>query len=592
MEKLTMATPAKVISKSPSLQQRIAARQQKRVELGKEAQVRVAAAYTISKTMLPTAPSSVRQHFASILLAASTKELKVALRQTAINAHNTKLAETLKAVHKVELNQLMEASGDLEKAKNEVKSELKGDAKSATTKTADDRKDAGPQPAKYDEGNRKEPSDLDAENAGKREAETVDKTEGGEKIQDAVQDSARVKEAGAKKADIMGGAAPAPSSAPSKPAVSTRPSIAPSATSNTPPSAVSTNKAEIRAAAKKACSCGKAGCEKCSNSKESASDGKPNEGEVLQTKSQTASKSKKADEPMPPGGPAGSAEAMPPPESPEGMDMPENGGEGEGPAAAEGLEQDDTKAVLLEKVQEAEQAVQAIEQEITAEETEEVDLSGLGDDQPVGEQGPEENMDGVEEPVNMQDIYSTANLTDKASSLANEHHDAADEDYFGPSASSELEASLDEPQMASLEEMFSHSASADSMDSLFEKSASNVEGFEVVPSSTGEAANKFKAEHGSDDRDTATDHDKDILSILVEGLDEQEDGQERVKQDATPELEAPAATKEASKKPALKHIKASSGVPASANNINIADMLFASIDAIDEDRNTRGTPIK
>jgi hypothetical protein len=138
--------------------------------------------------------------------------------------------------------------------------------------------------------------------------------------------------------------------------------------------------------------------------------------------------------------------------------------------------------------------------------------------------------------------------------------------------------------------MFAHEASADPMAGLFEKSAANVEGFEVVPSSTGEAANKFKAEHGADGRDKESDHDEDILSLLVEGLNEQEDGQERVKQDATPELEAPAAAKEAAaKKPALKHIKASAGAPAAVEAVNIADMLFASIDSVEDERNSRGS---
>src|SRR5271167_1304314 len=107
MEKLTMANE-KVAQKAPTLQQRIAARQAKRAEIGKEAQVRVAAAYTIAKTMLPTAPADIRKQFAGVLLASPTKVLKAALRQTAINAHYTKLAETLKEVHKVEMNQLLE----------------------------------------------------------------------------------------------------------------------------------------------------------------------------------------------------------------------------------------------------------------------------------------------------------------------------------------------------------------------------------------------------------------------------------------------------------------------------------------------------
>lgn len=584
---------AKETAKTPTLQQRIAARQAKRAEVGKEAQVRVAAAWTIAKTMLPTAPNDIRKKFASVLLGASTKALKAALRQTAVNAHYTKIADTLREVHKVELNQLLEASGDLEKAKSEVKAELKGDAKAATSKKADDRKDAGPQPASYNEGDRTEPKGMDADNAGKREALTVDKTEGGEKIQDAVQDSARAKEATVKKAEIMGGtgAAPAAAAPASKPAASPAPSsgapsaapaakAAPSAGA-VAPSPVAGSKAEIRASAKKACEDGCKGCDKCK--KESSSDGKPNSGEVLQTKSQTAAKAKKADEmPMGDGAaiPGGADEAMPAPaEAPMGEEPM-----GDEPAAAEELQQDDTQAVLKEKIEEAQQAVQAIEQEVDKEESEEIDLSGMADGQ-----GPADMMGEapVEEPMDMQDIFSDSNLEEKASNLANEGHEAADDDFFGPSASSELEASLDDSQFASMDDMFTTTASADPMSALFGgKSAANVEGFEVVPSSTGEAANKMKAEHGSDDRDNTTDHDEDILSLLVEGLNEQGDGQERVKQDATPELEAPAA-KSAAKTATLKKIKATAAAPAATQNVNIADALFASIDSVEDDRNSR-----
>jgi hypothetical protein len=558
MEKLTMANETK---KTPTLQQRIAARQAKRIEIGKEAQIRVAAAYTIAKTMLPTAPVDVRKKFASVLLAASTKVLKAALRQTALNAHYTKIADTLREVHKVEMNQLLEASGDLEKAKSSVKSELSGDAKSAAAKTADDRKDAGPQPAKYDEGNRKEPEGMDASKSEDRKADTVDKTEGGEKIVDSVQDSARAKNA-AKVADL-GTGAPAPAATPA-------PAPAPKPMSSAPkaPSAVIDNKAEIRASDEKESS-----TEKEANF---GVDGKPNAGEVLQTKTQTASVTKKAED-MPPMGdgatePGNAADALPAPEAP-AEEVP--------PAAAEGLVQDDMKGKLLEKVEEAANAVQAIETEITQEESpaEEIDLTGLGTGEGLG--GPE--PEGEE--VNMQDIFSDTNLTEKASNLANEHHESADEDFFGPSASADLEANLDQPQMASLEDMFAHEASADPMASLFERTAATVDGFEVV-NSFQDAAKKFQSEHGTDDRDNKSDHDEDILSLLVEGLNEQDNDQERVKQDATPALETPAA-KEASKKPGLKHIKTSAAAPA-VPEANVADILFASIDAVEDERNIRG----
>src|SRR5208337_5274395 len=110
-----------------------------------------------------------------------------------------------------------------------------------------------------------------------------------------------------------------------------------------------------------------------------------NAGEVLQTKSQTAAKAKKADE-MPMGGPggaaepAGAADAMPVPEAPMEEEV--------GPEAGEALIQDEQSSVLEEKVQEAEQAVQAIEQELNKEKGEEIDLTGLGGDGPLpGEEG-------------------------------------------------------------------------------------------------------------------------------------------------------------------------------------------------------------
>lgn len=541
-------------TKQPSLKERIAARQQKRAEIGKEAKVRTACAYTVAKSLIPAAPVAIQQKFASILLQVPTKILKAALRQTAINAHYTKLAETLKEVHKVELNQLLEASGDLEKLKNEVKAELKGDAKAAAAKVADDREAAGPQPAKYNDGtpasgDREYKADkrMDAENAGEREADTVNKTDGGKKIEDAVQDSAR--------AEVTGG------------------------------------KSGKTSASKKACS--KEGCKGCAEcSKESSAekesnfgaDGKPNSKEVLQTKTQTAS-AKTADE-MTNTAPQGDESQAAPAGGP--APLPEGGESAPTPApegAASDLVQEDQKEVLHEKVQEAAHAVQAIEQEISKEEAEEVDLTGIGE-APIEGEGEVPGEEGEMSELDMQNIFAPEAMSDKVSALANEHHEGADDDFFGPSDASAMEASLDEAQFASLDDMFSTTASADSMASLFEVTASSVDGFAVVPSSTGEAANHFEADHGKDDRDNETDHDNDILSLLVEGLSEQKDGQERVKQDATNELEQPQAKEAAVKaksKTALKHIKTAAPTPAAETNP--VDALFASIDAFEDERN-------
>ncbi len=546
-------TPA-VAKKQPSLQERIAARQAKRAEVGKEAQIRAACAWTIAKTMLPTAPAAAQKKLASSLLASSTQILKAALRQTAINAHFTRMAETFKEVHKVEMNEFLEDPSVLSKEKSAVKSELKGDAKSAAAKTADDREAAGPQPAKYDEGARKEPKDMDAENAGKREAETVDKTEGGETIKDAVQDSAREKNAAAKKAGHEKGC----------------------------------KCAECEKTAKESSTEKDAAAEKEANI---GSDGKHNEGTVLQTRSQTAA-AKKADD-MIPGAPEGDTTGAMPGEgpAPEAEAMPPAEGEAPaGEAGAEGLVQDDAIENVKEKVEETAQAVQQLEQELTSETNEEIDLTGIGEAS-LGEGEPA----GEGSELEMQDIFSDENMAEKASSLANEHHESADDDFFGPSASSDLEASLEEPQFAGFDEMFSHSASADPLAALFEdvKTAAKVEGFEVV-NSFADAANHFKSEHGKDDRDKESDHSEDILSLLTDGLPEQSDDQERVEQDATPKLETPGEKKAAAKpeaakaaavkKPVLKHIKTSAAAP-KAEEVNIADTLFASIDAAEDAKN-------
>lgn len=590
-----------VAKKQPNLQQRIAERQAKRVEVGKEAQVRVAAAWTIAKTMLPTAPSAIQKKFAITLLGASTKVLKAALRQTAVNAHYTKIAETLKEVHKIEMNALMEDPSILSKNRNEIKSELKGDSKAANAKTADDREAAGPQKGKYDEGDRKSPDRMDADHAAERKEDTVDKTEGKDtKTLDAVQDSAREevtgKAAAAKNADAPGMApkpvsSPAPAALPAKPAVSSTPAAA-------APNPIADSKAEIRASAKTAhgkdCDC--AECKKM-HAKESnfGESGKHNE-KLEQTRTDGAAEGGKAPMPTAPSSEkprysmaskAKTAQPIPG----EGMETTAPAGDmggsepaaGPGPEAeapAEALAQDDTLESLKEHVEEAQQDVQQLEQELGAEKNEELDLTGLGE-ATLGEEPMESDMD-------MQDIFSPENMESHASNLANEHHESSDDDFFGPSASSDLEASLDEAQLASFDDMFSHEASSDPLAGLFGKEANvGIDGHDVVPSNTGEAAKKFQAEHGKEDRDAATDHDEDILSLLVEGLHEEDNDQVRVKQDATPDLETPDKKAAAAKKPVLKHIKASAGTPAPkvATEDNIADLLFSSIDAHDELRN-------
>ena len=113
----------------PSLQEKLAEVKSKREAIKKEAQQRVAAAWTIAKTMLPEAPAEIQKSAAATLLQNTTPVLNAMLRQTAKNAHYSKVAETFKAVHKIELNDLLEDPSVLTGEKSAVSSEIKGDAK-------------------------------------------------------------------------------------------------------------------------------------------------------------------------------------------------------------------------------------------------------------------------------------------------------------------------------------------------------------------------------------------------------------------------------------------------------------------------------
>ena len=134
-----------------NLRNRIAARLQEKKsgKARKSAQQKVAAAWTIAKTMLPGAPAEAQEKLASSLMTAGTRILTAALRQTAINANYTKLAEKLEDVHKISLNDLMEDESLLSKLDKEVAKELKTEdpSKVAKAKKADDEVPAEDAPA-------------------------------------------------------------------------------------------------------------------------------------------------------------------------------------------------------------------------------------------------------------------------------------------------------------------------------------------------------------------------------------------------------------------------------------------------------------
>ena len=84
-----MATPTQATA---SVNQKLADTKIRREAIRKEAQQRVAAAWTIAKTMLPTAPAEVQKSAAATLLQNTTPVLNAMLRQTAKNSHYTKQA--------------------------------------------------------------------------------------------------------------------------------------------------------------------------------------------------------------------------------------------------------------------------------------------------------------------------------------------------------------------------------------------------------------------------------------------------------------------------------------------------------------------
>ncbi len=463
----------------------------------KEARVRTICAWTIAKTMLPKAPAEVQQHLASALLGASTKVLKAALRQTAINAHWTKFAETYESVHKKDLNDLMVPASELSKERSAVSSEMKGDPKNAKAVKADDRKDAGPQPDKYDDGRHgSEPKDMDASVSEKRPADTVNKTEGGEKEENSVDNSARVT-AAAKKAE------------------------------------------ENKEADAKCATCGKMGCSE-----------------------HKAAASKKADEPAPPaaGDAAPPAEAAPAAEPPieapaaeEAAPAPE--GEAAPEEAAAGMLTEDKKEQVAEQIAEAQNAIQNIEETILEEGEEELDLSKM-----------------FSEPE------------DRAESLANEGEEAPaeeapmGEDFFGPSDEEEMVASMDQ-NSNELAGMFASAEDAanDSMAALFAttKEAAAVDGHDVVPSFTGEAANHFESEiKETETRDSEADHKDDLWAEIIEDQKPEESGQTFCEADKKPVMNAPKAAAKAApaKKESIKKIKATAGTPATEGSL--ADLLF------------------
>jgi len=529
-----MANPT--ATKPSNLKEKLAELKTKRETIKKEAQVRTAAAYTIANTMLPGAPVEKRQAFASSLLQGNdTKALVAALRQTAINAHYSKVAEQFKEVHKVELNDLLEDPSVLKSERSAVEKEIKADAKSATSKKADDRKDAGPQTETYNDGRgcgggtHSEPKEMEASKAG-------DRPDAGEKPGQTV------------------------------------------------------NLSDGKSASAKA-----AKCEKCSGeckcaatdekkAAEKCADCKDGKKCAKHASAKAAATPKKADEPpmdAPIDAPAGDAPAADlGAEVDAPMDAPIDAPlEGDAPADDAGaILTDEKKMVVQEEIDTVKDAVRALETELLEENEEEAGIPlALEEGEPS------------EEELDLSSVFDQGEMEDKAASLANEgeEHTAGDDgDFFTPTSAAGMESVLDDSgmQVASIESYFDMQGSdADPLYSLIAsetKEAAAVAGFDVLESFTGEVANKMKQD-GSEGRDNEVDHDEDLFVEAMKDIKPEEQGAKRTPQDARPELQAPksAAAKTAAKADPKGSIKRVRPVVASPKPVDIATALFGDDEA-------------
>jgi hypothetical protein len=501
--------------KSP-IKERIAAAKQAQEAVkaaAKEARVRTVCAWTIAKTMLPKAPAEVQQHLASALLGASTPILKSALRQTAINAHWTKFAETYESVHKKDLNDLLSPKSELTTETAAVSKEMKGDVKNAAEKVADDRKDAGPQEGTYDDGHRKEPKDMDASGSEVRPTDSVDKTDGTEKTENSVDNSATMKSSSTKTAGPKcWSCGENPGSDPNNQCVHC-------GVKNTKAAAEAPKTAEMACTA-----CGKMGCMEHVSAAVKTAEPAVEEAPVAE---------------------AEVAEEAPVEEAPVAEEAPVE----EAPAPEEEaatLLTEEKKEDVAEQIADAQQAIQNIEETILEEGQEELDFN---------------------------QIFSQPE--DKVDSLANEGEAAPEEneDFFGPTEG--MEESI-EGNDNSYENMFASSGDSDPLASLIasaHKEAEQVDGMEVVPSFTGEAAKHFESDiKETEERNSEADHSDDLWAEIIEDQKPEDSGQTFCEADKHPVMEAPKAAAKTAKKPTtIKKVKATAGAPEFGS---LADLLF------------------
>lgn len=486
-----------------SLAGRVAAETRQAAD-ARQLKMRVASAWTLAKTMAPTASAEQQVKVAENFLNLSTPMLTAMLRQAAVNAHYTRIAEEFKAVHKTDLNDLFDDPSVLSKARSQVESELKGEAKNAAGKTADDRKECGPQPATYDEGKRTEPAGMDASDATQPEKQKI-WAEGGEgKL------ASEKKEAAAKKACGSG--------------------------------CGDDCEHKKEAAAKKA----EDGSEGANADGEPTPEGTAPEQEAADAADADASE-----------GTADAAEG-----DEEGAGEKEEQVFDEEKATLQDAI-DDVKDDI-DTLQDAINDELGDADEINL--GEEASGDSAFDAALEGDVADAAGIDGAEveglppgtepEELNIENIFSDDNFADKVSALNDED---SEDVFFAPSDAATLEGVLDQEEaLQSPADMFAVTDDGnDPLARLFAsegKTAASTEG--IV--GWGEMQSEFEADHGREDRDADSDHEGDIFGDVLKSIKPEDSEQHFDKQDSTNDLKEPSKAKEASRTMRRAPVKAAS----------------------------------
>jgi hypothetical protein len=559
------------------LKGRVAA--EKLAGLKQTAKQKVAAAWTLAKTMLPGAPQAEQLKFASTLMENSPVTLKIALKQTAVNAHWTRVAEQFASVHKVDMNDLLEDPSVLNKETKGVSSELKGDAKSAGAKKADDRKDAGPQPAEYPDPKRDEPAPLDGSNAGKGRPDSWTEGPGaGESVNKSASKHGEGCEcATCKKADKK-------------------------ASKHGEGCECAECKKDKKASAKKACPDGCNGDKDCEHdhgkkaSVKTAEEGEAPVAEDAAPADEAGAAEGEADAAE--GDAAGADEAAGDADADAALADADAALPDDGEAdAGEGEEFDPAKANLEDAAADLENDINQLQDAIADLSAEPDDITFNGEEGADAEAGAADEdaqladlfADGAEgdasaaegdaqgEELNLDDIFNENNMSDKVSSL-NDEGDNIDElivelngndDFFGPSDPSELESILEqEDTIEDPHDIFAIRSSADPMAALFGKQASETN--IVKPGDIVKALDTDLA--GGEDRDSETDHDGTIFEEVLNSIKQPTRDDHRVGDGYTePTLKA-AAKKVVPKQAGIRKLRPGSGKTASS--ANLASLLF------------------